>query len=96
MMNNNKQLMKLIQETGFCGRRDLVERAMSELYDLICSSYTPPAVKAKLILFVLENGLEKEVEEGEEQQFSRPPAPASLRSRPEPSCRVLRQGSASR
>ena len=78
-MKNNKQLMRLIQETGFCGRRDLVERAASELYDLIISHDTPPAVKAKLILFVLEHGLEKEEEETEEQSVSRPSAPASLR-----------------
>ena len=63
-MDRNNQLMKLIQEAGFCGRRDLVERAVSELYDLICRHDTPPAVKAKLILFVLEHGLEK-TEKGE-------------------------------
>ena len=46
-MNNNKQLMKLIQETGFCGRRDLVERAASEMYDLIISHDTPPPGRPK-------------------------------------------------
>ena len=78
-MNNNKQLMNMIQEAGFCGRHDLVERAMEELYELICSRDTPPAVKAKLILFILEHGLEEKIEETEEQPVSRPPAPASLR-----------------
>ena len=71
-MNNNKQLMKMIQEAGFCGRHDLMERAMVELYELICSRVTPPAVKAKLILFVLEHGLEKE--EGETEEESTPSA----------------------
>ncbi len=52
---------------------NLVQDAVIQMRDLLNSPHTSPAVKAKLILFVLENAMKKGEDEAEEGS---PPASA--------------------